>query len=985
MRDTVLIFAGTAAGAVGLEFERKRIEEVERLTLRFPTSVNGQHAALARRLEDVRGGIQVLAIDVDTTNVYQLNTPLNDTVPTWRTGTFLPCQLPGPDMVRRIREGQHRGRFEYLNSEAVIALEGHGEASGGVRTNGWLAVETNRARIHQEIRRRFEAIITRRRVLASPSSGKVRVILVDGTFGGFGSGSNDWLRRFIPEIACEMRIDIDLSSIVLVPGTNVPKDPDSTFALTHAVLRELAAQSTGLHWHRRKRTSGNRVEMSKSLFMPTVIMSDTNHAPGEPKALSVENFHGMVAELLRAHCLTDIGPRIDALAADFQTLSLQLTSAGEPRFGRSAGIALVHLDRDRLFQFARAKMTDLLLSSSLDHADAQALQRDVRAFFEARRLVQGARVQQLSDRLLERGDGRRGLVDADRFHRLYHNNTAELTGMALLTEAPRRLQLSLQQSGNLETALTGRGDDLIVSLAADVRKRTDELARDRRTGCGGARQWNNEIILVTENMLAEAAKDTAIFEQRVAELQRRATHFENVYVPQLRRKNAIYRWRRRRLIDANAAEYARCLEEQELARMRLAAHVQAMRVLTGLLDTLRQRFTEVQTAVDTVTAEREAARSEVERITRHRPDYDCPVGLPLIDGPEDLQRLYARLLPEGGEEQVLDDVHARLLQVNEILGVASAPALFHEQVMRAVETSFRVQISDLHVVDELRRRFPGAEELGAALRERVRESHEWIQLRDNCDLENGVFLVRLLGIDANRAGDIPKLLAQYDYQRGGAFQVVSMDDPERIYFVQFRGVFPYSDWAHFPHSRAVYERVSEEIPFEKLHVGPGERSLPVPGDVLVDVAVQVVLVKAWLLGRLQYDEHDAMFLLISSDEMPQPLGEQLEALSGVEGYRRTVDVSSHYWCRYLARGPDPIVERLAYFRSLSSDHGAAGASLERHLVALVSEEACNWIEGELKWWRKNSVPSAMEWGGASGSNGSARQLGLVRRDVEFER
>jgi hypothetical protein len=29
-------------------------------------------------------------------------------------------------------------------------------------------------------------------------------------------------------------------------------------------------------------------------------MSDTNHAPGDPQALSIENYNGMVAEFLRA-------------------------------------------------------------------------------------------------------------------------------------------------------------------------------------------------------------------------------------------------------------------------------------------------------------------------------------------------------------------------------------------------------------------------------------------------------------------------------------------------------------------------------------------------------------------------------------------------------------------------------------------------------------------------------------------------------------
>ena len=217
-RDTILIFAGTTAAAVGLEFERKHAEEIQRLTNRLKTSADAQLGMIKHRLEEVRDGFQVLALDVDATGTHQLNTPLDDLRPTWPIGTFVVCQLPGPDLMDRVRDGLQHGRFEFMNGEAVAALSGQSDASGGVRPNGWLCVEANRARIAQEIRRRFHTIITRRQTFARPYESKVRVILTAGSFGGFGSGAFFWLRNLIWDVTKERQLDIELTSFLLYPA-----------------------------------------------------------------------------------------------------------------------------------------------------------------------------------------------------------------------------------------------------------------------------------------------------------------------------------------------------------------------------------------------------------------------------------------------------------------------------------------------------------------------------------------------------------------------------------------------------------------------------------------------------------------------------------------------------------------------------------------------------------------------------------------------
>jgi hypothetical protein len=225
MRERIILFSGTAAGAVGLDFESKRAERIKYLEYRAAASTNGQRPAIIAELEHVRDEVHVIAFDVDATNTYQLNAPLVDLVPTWQVGQFVPTPMPGPDMLDQIKKGLHRGRFEYLNGEAVRVLETVGNASGGARTNGWVATELNKARIEQEIRRRFEEILRRRRVLSRRLDENIGVILVVGSFGGYGSGSDHLITRWVMEAARQLQVSIEFQRILLVPAPTRQKTP----------------------------------------------------------------------------------------------------------------------------------------------------------------------------------------------------------------------------------------------------------------------------------------------------------------------------------------------------------------------------------------------------------------------------------------------------------------------------------------------------------------------------------------------------------------------------------------------------------------------------------------------------------------------------------------------------------------------------------------------------------------------------------------
>ena len=263
MADTVVIAVGTFACGCVLESVRKSADAV------WVNPVT----ATAPLIRDGEEFMDVLALDIDGTLAYRLNPPPMEPAQGWPLGMFRPCALPGADLIKRIIDGYHPGRFEHLNPGAVHALRGHADASGAVRGAGWLAVRGNRKAIAEGIRRRFMSIVSRRRLMTGSLAERVRVILLAGTLGGFGSGAQDEVIELTRDIADDLHLDIGLTRLLLLPGTNQSKDRDTSYALTYGVLTELAAKATGAHWQRTLRAGADRAEMVRSRFVPTLLVS----------------------------------------------------------------------------------------------------------------------------------------------------------------------------------------------------------------------------------------------------------------------------------------------------------------------------------------------------------------------------------------------------------------------------------------------------------------------------------------------------------------------------------------------------------------------------------------------------------------------------------------------------------------------------------------------------------------------------------------
>jgi len=897
------------------------------------------------------GSLQILSYDVDGTGGFgELSEAASGDA--FEAGEFHRLDIPGHDTIESITVGRRRGAYELVNPEAVRVSEGIKDGTGGAKANGWLASKSHSGKIAQDIENRFQRVIQIRRVQARPEESRVVVMVVWGGFGGFGSGAKDVVVDIVLQVAYAMKLDVDVQCLALVPGTNLGKDAENSDAIAFGALREHAAHSTKRYSVRAERAG--RTVVIKRVYVPTYLLTDTNRAPRQPKALTIENFFRFAAEFLYTLVAGPLGERIDALIGDFAERSSELSEAGEPRFGRSAGLASIFLDRERIQLYTSIRLTERVVARILQNVPEDRIREGVRGLFELLGIVEGAGARQLSTGLL---GGR-----IERVRRLSRTNLGELRGIDLLQRAPAHVSLAAAQAGDLHADLARRSADLVGRFRDEVNRRRNTMAADPEAGFAVAAQFLQEVAAVGRNMQNQTARDTGVLEARSVQLQRQVEHTEREYLPAVLRKNVIYKWWRKDRIHANAEEYCRALEEREAVRARLAAHQAALSVLQQITEEAEARLVETQSRIAALTDFQTWLRSKRQEVAAQPSDIDCPIGLPLIASLDDLESTYVRLVPDEAAD--LRRLHGGLFSPEEPLLERTRHQL-ESAAEEATRTILSERIEALHVVDEVRRRFPDAEAFGKVLRERsARESWEYIQLKDSSDAENGIFVIRLLGIDAARLGDIPDVLGRVDITRTTPFEVVDTGDPERIVFLQVRAVFPLSDLAHFARFRTAYEKASRSILFEKYDVVPGNRFLPVNGDVLTEENTRIVAVKGYLLDRLAYDKKQQTWVLDPADgtDAPLAIGAHLEALARKEGYRCAVDVGSSFSCLYLEKGPGYIRARLEHLTAVRAKKQKATSELERRVSALLTEGVLARVEEELQWWAKNTIPAAMVWG-----------------------
>ncbi len=973
MSDSIVIFQGTTPCAVGMDLLRRQKLEISQLTNFCEQNPSPE---IQHRLTVLQEHIQTIALDVDGTHIYPCNIPMQNGVTEWQSGTFVHCCVPGADLIEGIKTGRHRGQFENFNPQAIIALQAGVHAAGGTRANGYIAFEVNKQDLERKIRNCFRSTLINRPALATSQDEKVRVIIVSSSLGGFASGSLTSLEELVWAIAQDMQVEIQFCCILLIPGgANIGKDRINSLAITAALFKELVAISTGRHKHRQRQAGKERRSSKLSRHVPSILISDVNHAD-TPQGLMLLDQVSMVSQLLLALVSTPLGSRRDSQTADFIVKASEMTVTGEPKFGISAGLSTIYLGRERLKLYAAFKLASTILGQLVISVAEESIQQDVQDFILKQRLLAGRREQQLLNRLLEEPLESGNHLCTTRVMGLIDSYTQPLKGMERLLQGESQVWLAFQQAlqpeDNIDTVLEVRQLHLVEFFQADLQKIILEVVQTK--SLTAARQFLGKLRDVIESIATEAAKDLPQFERELAQQQTNVNNFKTQTIPNLQQLlhqqrswlDNLVNGKKHRLtitfeIEKAGWQYLNCLKQQLRAWLRYKAQNAVVKTLTQLQVPIGQLLAQTQQAETTAIALCNEFQQNVEQIATHEPKFECPNGLCLLRTVEDLQTYYPQILPDGEESSAVAEVTRLILQTPDALMLLTDATELETKLITQVEALLQPQLNRLHVVTELRRRFPNQRDLGAVLRQRDRESHEFIQLKDNCDTENGIYLLRLLGIDQTQAGNLPDILRQYGYHRSTDYEVVNTADPEQIIFFQERAVFPLTAWAHYPSALDAYRNVSQRTPFEKLHTRVGERYLPTPGECLTLVDAQSMVVRAWLLDRIQPRLQSDNYQIEFPADPPIPLEKSLDTLCSVTGYRYGVDIISHFSNLFLQQGAEPLYRRLMYLLSVRHGKVTPNNATDKAVIQFFDDEIATLLQEQLEWWQQNSVPEAMEW------------------------
>lgn len=972
----LLVTLGTAACGGGLLFERRRRAVVGSLTRRLagrePAAGEPDVAADRRLLAHVRDGVRILGIDVDGSGGYALHPALSGDPDQWPPGTFHHLGLPGPDLRAHQVSGRLEG-FDAMNPNALVGIDGLENAAGGVRGLGWLATRTERDRLTTAIRGVLNGFSRGTRDLFRDGD-TVRIRLVAGTFGGFGSGALDPVEEIIRSCATDMFPDPkawDLRIVLLVPGRHRGKDADNARAITCGVLLERAAQASG--WRHRVVFRGGEARVERGQPVPVALLSDEN-AAGTPAVLSIQDFNGAVADALWAELVTPVGEKLIARGSDLDTAGAEVTDLGEPLRARSVGLSVIELPVERIGRYCEANLGSAALGHLLQEVEDEQVDALSVAFFKAERLLEGQGITDLSGRLLGGGPAEPSIDDVliQRFRRA----TDDLKGLALLEEAGARMDLVVRQvdPGAAIARQTGRVSEAVATrLSADVRR----LCRDPEKGFAAARQYLEHTAARAGHVAEKAAADTPEREERLREAETRVKHWEEHFTPGVRERSGLVRWAKRDQIETAATRYRRDLEHKAVARVHLVANQAAVRVLEATREAAERVLRDVGQAIDTLSEILAKVDGERRRVADLPAGATCAVGLSLVQGADDLDGYYRRFLGDRGELGALRDVATRLLNEEDPVGSATNRSEVERILSEYVAETFRAALAELHVVDELMRRFPDPTLLCDVLRERGdREAAERLPLKDGTDHIYKERRVAVAGFDLARGGALRDLLDGRPDAERVPYEVVDVRDRERIVFLRVRGAFPFSAWSHLEGFGESYERVTANSPYERLHVHALERYYPWPGRGLTASDAAVIIAKAWALGRLELDATSGELHLVRGDgdlalnasnlitynvdpatRQRASLGTNLDSLTapqnnGRKAYGVAVDVTSLFSCAVRFFGAEPVEMALDALRPPKPGPRPA---LEAAVASVVTDEAIARVREEVEWWRQNTV------------------------------
>ena len=934
------------------------------------------------------GSIESVAFDADRTGSFPMKAdPLFDDGSSRVAETFIHCPPPHPDWMAAVRRGEKPGQADFVSPAIPNMLNGEQDRGvGGLPPLGRLAALARKAQNEDALRSALLRLTRKRSDQTPRGMESIRVIILGGWVGGFACGAMNEIGDSLQFVAADLGMEDELSveRYVLLPGTNENNDIQAARANAYAQITEYAARATG---HYMKLVNNGDGWHEQSVSAPvTTFLTDKGNAPNV-KTRSVSNLLTLTAHALH---LRD-GPlrsHLERDQLDLQKIERKTGVYGEPRAGRSFGLSVISLNRERVKAYQRerlcSKVLDLHLGDDVDFnggeiQEAAETQNDdsqdhhvkdaVRSFLQNHALLEGGDYADLTRALIESIEGGIG-----RFNNLYK---VPGTGIESLQAAPKVLP---RVRGTLEALWDAELPEAREHKVADtvhaVRVRVERVTR--RQGLVAAGKWIEEFIAHAD-ILHERAEES--LRERIDEVEAREdelNRLEDDVIEEWAKRSYLKRLINRDELDRVGARYDQEARDLLEAVLDQKAGVEAIEVIAGMREYCLDLQLKINDLLEGAQAVCRRADAEVDRIINYDDILSCPDGIELATKRErgrDIEDIYYDLLLQGSAQSEEADREAlekrwaeRILAAlrkahGPLLDGDSADEELYALLGEAIEARFDEALSELHVQQELMRRYPDAETLKDVLAERHQEAYETLRL-DRTAEEDAHRLRYLVG-DRLKGETLTDFL-NASVKDGKQYKFVDTVDTglhERVYIVQVRQAIGLGHIGDLDtYARAYKQRSSTDD--ELLHPAPVGRHLPAPNRPVSEQDEQEALLKAHLIDVVGGKSLLKLRKDGSALELQLQNGGRRQIFNGEDkqgAYGAQVEVATQFYNCFRLHGPRKLYDQLGHVERICAGDASPENPVEERLPKSLERDAIKRVRGHLRHYEHNSIEESALW------------------------
>jgi len=890
----------------------------------------------------------------------------------WGMNRFVHIAAPGEELMESVDAGEREGYDTLPPQAAQTVASATKEGVGGLRSVGPSAARANAKQIRGTLDQKVKALIDDKQELYSEQGTGLRVFEFTTSLGGT-QGALSSIHRTLQDIARKARIALSTQRVIGVPGMERSEDMESAYSNTAAYFREAQAAASGVCMDLEFDAVGCEPQVVAEPSECDFLVSDVNDPPGMPRRIKLPALNALIANWFYLLIRTPLGARLSQVLMDFMDDADVENDRGERRKARSFGLSFITLGRHRLIRNGGVTLTGKAISALLAGSDEDVVQTDVKQFVRVHRLHEGAGYTEISSALCsgeERGE--------DLLERLRHVVGRTLSGLdpeTFLNRGAEICQTAVEQSGDFKGTIDQNAGRLIDDVRAAMDDQVSRACWDHDRGITAAKAWVERARLVFENMKELAGEDQQESRAEVEELTDVVNAITNNAVPGFLKMGPLERYFAKAQVAELSKRYA--IESARLAAMKVEdeARSGAIRVLSRIGELLHTHEAILTDLERSLADEAKSLAAEKERILHEDGTLMNPNGFRLDD---DLDYYYSQTLRRPGD----GDADVAMLEEREVKnlisqlgadGRAVPGTVDAESITKRLRTSaeerVRPYVMSLTAASEFFRRYADKPaELMRFLRERDAEAYERIRLRDTATEDNPCHIMRFVLAGRDRGAEIAAKLNRAASPRSATngnaeYELLELDDDERIVLVQVMLTFPFSEVDVYRTSLGYYRQEAQALSYEKRHRTPMGRALPDIGVFASDRDAEVAMLRAYAIGALQTEGGNGSLRLVLHRHRVErvAIGTDIhDPACPFKDYATRVELASRFGCHWRLVGSEPIRRDLSLLSGGDSD-ATQSDGMGRLLIQLVSPEAVAILMEEMDFYERSTNPAACIW------------------------